>query len=154
MAAPAKFLFDTDFSAPKTRERAITSAEVAQQIAEAEARGCRAGHEAGQHEATVEYGRRLSLALEEIGRSMDAIAKQFAGAEARMEVEAVDVAVAVARKLCSQLMAAEPTTRQWPWSATASVTSHRRRTSWSGSTTSSTNLLTRNIEATCAPERL
>ncbi len=110
MAAPAKFLFDTDFSVPKARERAITSSEVAQQIAEAEARGYRAGYDAGRHEATVEYGRRLSLALEEIGRSMDAIAKQFAGAEARMEVEAVDVAVAVARKLCSELMAAEPMT--------------------------------------------
>lgn len=108
MAAPAKFLFDTDFSAPKTRERAITSAEVEQQIADAETRGYRAGYDAGRHEATVEYGRRLSLALEEIGRSMDAIARQFAGAEARMEIEAVDVAVAVARKLCSRLMAAEP----------------------------------------------
>jgi flagellar assembly protein FliH len=38
MAAPAKFLFDMDFSAPdKTRERPPPS-EVAQRIAEAEAR--------------------------------------------------------------------------------------------------------------------
>src|SRR5882672_8090818 len=108
MAVPAKFMFDTDFSAPKARERAITGAEVVQHIADAEARSYRAGYDAGRHEATVEYGRKLSLALEEIGRSMDAIAKQFAGAEARMEIEAVDVAVAVARKLCSELMAAEP----------------------------------------------
>jgi flagellar assembly protein FliH len=110
MGAPAKFLFDTDFSAPKARDRAATTAEVAQQIAEAEARGYRAGHEAGRHEATVENGRRLSLALDDIGRAIDTIARQIAGAEARMEIEAVDVAIAVARKLCSALMAAEPLT--------------------------------------------
>ena len=38
MAAPAKFLFDTDFSAPDRRERAATPAEVAQKVAAAEAR--------------------------------------------------------------------------------------------------------------------
>ena len=48
MAAPAKFLFDTDFAAPdKTRERAATAAEIAEKIAEAEARAYRAGYEAG-----------------------------------------------------------------------------------------------------------
>ena len=36
------------------------------------------------------------------------IAGRFAGAKARMETEAVDVAVAVARKLCSELVAGEP----------------------------------------------
>jgi len=108
MSAPAKFLFDTDFSVTRAKERTATAAEIAEQIAEAEARGYRAGHHAGQQEATVENGRRLSLALEEIGRSIDAIANQFSNAESRMEVEAVDVAIAVARKLCSELMAAEP----------------------------------------------
>ncbi|MFN5714609.1 MAG: flagellar assembly protein FliH, partial [Bradyrhizobium sp.] len=47
MAAPAKFLFDTDFSAPdRARERAPTPAEVAQKVADAEARAYRAGYEA------------------------------------------------------------------------------------------------------------
>jgi len=40
MAAPAKFLFDLDFSEPdKSRERPATQAEIAQKIASAEARG-------------------------------------------------------------------------------------------------------------------
>ena len=39
---------------------------------------------------------------------MQGIAARFAGVESRMETEAVDVAVAVARKLCSELIAAEP----------------------------------------------
>jgi flagellar assembly protein FliH len=108
MGAPAKFLFDNDFSAPKATERAISTAEVAQQIAEAEARGFRAGHDAGRNEATVENGRRLSQALADIARTIGVVAQQLNGAEARMETEAVDVAVAVARKLCGALIAAEP----------------------------------------------
>ena len=69
MAAPAKFLFDTDFAAPdKTRERAATAAEIAQKVAEAEARAYRAGYEAAQHEARVESDRRAALALEEENR--------------------------------------------------------------------------------------
>ena len=52
MAAPAKFLFDMDFSAPdKTRERPATPAEIAQKIASAEARAYRDGYDAAQREA-------------------------------------------------------------------------------------------------------
>jgi flagellar assembly protein FliH len=108
MAAPAKFLFDTDFAAPdKSRERP-TQAEVAQRIAAAEAKAHRDGYDAGQREAKAESDRRTALALEEIKIAMQGIAARFAGVERRMETEAVDVAVAVARKLCSELIAAEP----------------------------------------------
>jgi flagellar assembly protein FliH len=109
MGAPAKFLFDTDFSAPdKTRERPATPAEIAQKIAAAEARAYRDGFDAGQREARAESDRRAALALEEIGIAIKGIATRFSGIETRMETEAVDVAVAVARKLCSALIAGEP----------------------------------------------
>jgi flagellar assembly protein FliH len=109
MAAPAKFLFDTDFSAPtKSRERAATAAEIAQKVAEAEARAYRNGYDAAQHEAKVESDRRAALALEEIGLAIKTIASRFSGIEARMETEAVDVAVSVARKLCGEMIAREP----------------------------------------------
>ena len=109
MAAPAKFLFDMDFSAPdKSRERPATAAEVAQKVATAEARAYRDGYDAAQREAKVESDRRGALALEEIRLAMQGILARFAGVESRMETEAVDVAVAVARKLCSQLISAEP----------------------------------------------
>ena len=109
MAAPAKFLFDMDFSAPdKTRERAATPSEIAQKIAAAEARAYRNGYDAALHETKVESDRRAALALEEIGITIKGIAARFAGIETRMETEAVDVAVAVARKLCSELIAREP----------------------------------------------
>jgi flagellar assembly protein FliH len=109
MAAPAKFLFDMDFSAPdKMRERAATPSEIAQKIASAEARAYRDGYDAALREAKAESDRRGALALEEIGIAIKGIAARFCGVEARMETEAVDVAVAVARKLCTELIAREP----------------------------------------------
>jgi len=107
MAAPAKFLFDTDFSAP-ARERASTPAELAQKLAAAEARAYREGYDAAMHEAKVESDRRVALALEQIAVAIKGIAAGFSGIELRMETEAVDVAVAVARKLSSALIAQEP----------------------------------------------
>jgi flagellar assembly protein FliH len=109
MAAPAKFLFDMDFGAPdKTRERPATPSEIAQKIAAAEARAYRDGYDAAQREAKAESDRRTALALEQISVAIKGIATRFAGIETRMETEAVDVAVAVARKLCSALIANEP----------------------------------------------
>src|SRR5437762_8437413 len=109
MAAPAKFLFDVDFSAPdKSREKPATPAEIAKKIADAEARAYRAGYDAAQHEAKVESDRRIALAMEEISLAIRGIATRFSGIERRMETEAVDVAVAVARKLCAELVAREP----------------------------------------------
>ena len=111
MGAPAKFLFDLDLAAPDVaKERAATAIEVAQQIADAEARAYRAGYEAARHEAKAESDRRAALALEEIGISIRAIAGRFATIEERMETEAVDVALSVARKLCAEMIAAEPLT--------------------------------------------
>jgi flagellar assembly protein FliH len=109
MGAPAKFLFDLDFSVPdKARERAASTAEIAEQIAAAEARGHRAGLDAGQREAKADSDRRAALALEAIGTAIRTIATGFSGIEGRMESEAVNVAVSVARKLCSELVAREP----------------------------------------------
>jgi len=109
MAAPAKFMFDVDFSAPdRGREKAATPAEIAEKIAQAEARAYRAGYDAAQREAKAESDRRAALALEEIALAIRGIASRFSGIETRMETEAVDVAVAVARKLCAELIAREP----------------------------------------------
>src|ERR1700742_2142928 len=108
MAAPAKFLFDTDFAAPdRTRDRA-SAAEVAQKVAAAEARAYRDGYDAAQREAKVESDRRAALALETIGVAIKGIAARYSTIESRMETEAVDVALAVARKLAGELIAREP----------------------------------------------
>jgi flagellar assembly protein FliH len=107
MAAPAKYLFDTDFAAP-ARERPATAAEVAQKIAEAEAVAYRKGYDTALREAKVDSDRRSAQALQEIGNAIKNIAARYAGIERRMETEAVDVAVAVARKLAGELIAREP----------------------------------------------
>jgi flagellar assembly protein FliH len=110
MGAPAKFLFDTDFAAPERspREKAATAAEIAQKVAEAEARAYQDGFAAGQREAKAESDRRVALAMEEINIGVRGIASGIGNIESKMETEAVDVAVAVARKLCADLVAAEP----------------------------------------------
>ncbi len=109
MAAPAKFMFDLDFSAPSaSRERAASPAEIAARVAEAEARAYRAGIEAGRHEAVADIEKRQTVALESVGQSLRAVAVGIGDVQARMETEAVEVAVAVARKLCTDLLAQEP----------------------------------------------
>ena len=81
MAQPAKFLFDTDFAAPEktTRERAATSAEIAQKVAAAEAAAYRNGYEAAQREAKVEADRRVASALEQINIQLQGISARFSG---------------------------------------------------------------------------
>lgn len=77
MAAPAKFLFDTDFAAPdRTREKAATAAEIAQKVAEAEARAYQDGFAAGQREAKAESDRRVALAMEEINIAIRGVASE------------------------------------------------------------------------------
>jgi len=109
MAAPAKFLFDVDFSAPdRSRERAATPAEIAARVAQAEALAYRNGFDAGQRESHVESERRIAASFQQISDSIAAIAAQFAEIESRLQTEAVDVAVATARKLSGALIEAKP----------------------------------------------
>jgi flagellar assembly protein FliH len=107
MGAPAKFLFDQDFST-NARGDAASAADVARKVAEAEARGRSSGYAAGQADASAETARRNAVAMEGIARALACIAGQLGQAEARIETEAVDVAVAVARKLCAELTSREP----------------------------------------------
>jgi flagellar assembly protein FliH len=107
MGAPAKFLFDQDFSA-NARGDTANAADVVRKIAEAEARGHRAGHAAGKAEAAQEAVRRHATAMEDVARTLGAVAAHLGQAESRIETEAVNIAVAVARKLCVELTTREP----------------------------------------------
>jgi flagellar assembly protein FliH len=108
MGEPAKYLFDLDFSNPSSRGDAASAADVARKIAEAEARGHRNGVAAGLAQANAESARRSAVALEQIAAAISNVAGRFNDVEARMESEAVEVAIAVARKLCATLMGREP----------------------------------------------
>lgn len=107
MGAPAKFLFDLDFSEPVGRGSA-NGVEIESRIAEAEARGERTGFAAGKAEAAQESAQRTAAALAQIASAAASLAGNSGALRSRMEAEAVDVAVAVARKLCAELIAREP----------------------------------------------
>ncbi len=108
MGAPAKFLFDIDFSEKAAKAKPATPAEIAEKIAEAESAAYARGFAAAQHEAETSDARRTAIALEQIGQAGAAIAAGLDTIERRVESEATEVALAVARKLCAELLAREP----------------------------------------------
>jgi flagellar assembly protein FliH len=111
MAAPAKFLFDVDFSpsgAAKASAPTISVADHEKALAEAETRGYRNGMAAAEVQARTEAERRTAAAFERIGTVMAALQASLAKVERRFEAEAVEVAVEVARKLATTLIAREP----------------------------------------------
>jgi flagellar assembly protein FliH len=108
MSAPAKFLFDVDFTAGGEREPTITLAAHAIKLAEAETAAHRRGYADAQSDAAIEAGRRIADALERIAVSLGEANGALKEIEARLECEAVEVAVAVARKLAPALIAREP----------------------------------------------
>ena len=111
MSAPAKFLFDVDFAAGTDRKpggATITLAEHAIKLAEAEAAAHRQGYADAQTEAKIEADRRMADALERIADNLGKANDALQAIETRLECEAVEVAVAVARKLAPALIAREP----------------------------------------------
>ena len=109
MGAPAKFLFDVDFAAAgKAAEPSFTFAEHALRLAEAEADAHHKGYADAQTDAAVEANRRIANALERIAVHLGQAIDSLMSIETRLECEAVEVAVAVARKLAPALMAQEP----------------------------------------------
>jgi flagellar assembly protein FliH len=110
MTAPSKFMFDNDFGdgPRKPAEPMITLAEHAVKLAEAETASQRRGYAQGENDAQVEVDRRIAATLDTIAKTMAAACTALQAIEARLECEAVDVAVAVARKLAPTLIAREP----------------------------------------------
>jgi flagellar assembly protein FliH len=107
MSAPAKFMFDIDFGAPKPANTVLLSEHEAK-LGEAETRGYRNGFTAGQQEAAGESTRRLAIAMESVAHSLSILSRGLSAVEVRVEAEAVEVAVATGRKLAETLIAREP----------------------------------------------
>ncbi len=111
MGAAKKFLFDVDFARAgdgTPAEPTITLAEHALKLAETEAAAHARGFAQARTAAEVESGRRMAEALERIATALAAANSALAAIETRLECEAVEVAVAVARKLAPTLIAREP----------------------------------------------
>jgi flagellar assembly protein FliH len=106
MKTAAKYLFDEDFASGE--KPTITLVEAERRRADAESIAYRNGFAAGQTQAQGEIAQQTASALAVIADGLDRIHRALAGIEARLETEAVEVAVAVAGKLAPELIAREP----------------------------------------------
>ena len=109
IATKQKYMFDVDFG-PNARPtpRPIQPEELAVMLGEAESKGFGDGFKAAEKEAVAEAERRTAIAFEQIGAALDRMVRGLAAIESRLEAEAVEVAVAVGRKLAPELVAREP----------------------------------------------
>src|SRR5215218_6535207 len=109
MAAQAKYLFDQDFgTGTSPAEKPVAATELAILIGEAEGKGFRDGFAAAEKEGTAVAARRAAVALEQIGDALDRLARGIGAVEQRLEAEAVELAVAVARKFAPELVSRQP----------------------------------------------
>ncbi len=109
MGAAPKFLFNVDFGpAAEVKAPAVPAAEHAAALAEAQARGYRDGMNAAEAQARTEAERRQALAFERIAGGIEQLRASLKRVEDRFEAEAVEVALAVGRKLATDLIAKEP----------------------------------------------
>ena len=108
MGAPTKFLFDVDFARTAERKQTLALADHMLKIAEAEKAAHDRGYAAAQADAKVESDRRIATALERVAAAIAASNSALKAIETRLECEAVEVAVAVGRKLAPALLVNEP----------------------------------------------
>ena len=106
MKATAKYLFDEDFASGA--KPTITLVEHERRRADAESQAYRKGFNAGEQQAQQDATERIAAALAVIGDGLARLDAALAAIEARLETEAVEVAVAVASKLAPALIAREP----------------------------------------------
>lgn len=108
MRATAKYLFDLDFGGGPEAKPVVTLAEHQAKLAEAEAAGYRNGIAVAEAQALSDSGRLSALALERLAGAFGSLDQALRAVEAKLEAEAVEVAVAVGRKLAPALIAKEP----------------------------------------------
>jgi flagellar assembly protein FliH len=107
MTATAKFLFDHDFGSGGSKPMILVADHKAK-LAQAEQIAYRNGFAAAESQAAAAADRSLAAALAAAATALDKLHADLSALEARLETEAVEVAVAVARKLMPELMAREP----------------------------------------------
>jgi flagellar assembly protein FliH len=107
---PVKFLFDDEFGDGRSRggRTRVTAAEHAAAMKEAEAEGYRRGFTEASAEALAKIEHRTADAAEKVAQAMGEIAAELKTLEARLEAEAVEVALAVSRQLAPGLISREP----------------------------------------------
>src|ERR1700712_3971412 len=96
MAAPAKYLFDTDFArGSESKPSTIALADHTAKVKEAEAAAFARGFAAAEAKTAAEA--RSAAALERVVAAIEAVDRGLSAIAAQLESEAVGVAVAVGR---------------------------------------------------------
>jgi flagellar assembly protein FliH len=108
MSPPAKFLFDQDFAATAEVKPSIPLAVHDANLREADASGYQRGFAAAKAQILAEAEQCTAAALERVAATLEGVVRGLSGVEARLETEAVDVAVAVGKKLAAALIEREP----------------------------------------------
>jgi flagellar assembly protein FliH len=108
MTATARFLFDTDFGNGHGGRPTIALTDHQAKLVEAQAQGYRNGYAAAEAAARTEADKQIPAMLAAISAAIGELRRGFTVLEARLETEAVEVAVAVANKLAPELVAREP----------------------------------------------
>jgi flagellar assembly protein FliH len=108
MSPPAKFLFDQDFAATAAVKPSVSLAAHEAKLAEADAGGYQRGYAVAKAEILAEAEQRAAAALERVAAVFENLMRGLTGVEARLETEAVNVAVAVGKKLAAALIEREP----------------------------------------------
>jgi flagellar assembly protein FliH len=107
LSARTKFLFDIDFGSGAGADGAMGAvARAAHEAALADARAD--AYRDGLADAAADAQRRAAAALERVAAGLESLVHGLDATARRLEVEAVDVAVAAARKLAPELIAREP----------------------------------------------
>jgi flagellar assembly protein FliH len=107
-AAPAKYLFENDFANGGDGKPSVSLAEHAARVKEAETTAFARGFEQATAAANADAAQRTAAALERIAGALQELDKTLVAVETKLETEAVEVAVAVAKKLAPDLVAREP----------------------------------------------
>jgi flagellar assembly protein FliH len=105
MTQPSRFLFDTDFRKPRT---SATDAREAASVAEAEARGRAQGLAQGRAEAEAQVQARLADAVNRLALAAAGLLGQIDAADAAREAQALDFAMALARRIAGDALDAQP----------------------------------------------
>ena len=106
MKAKAKYLFDEDFASGD--KPTMTLVEHERRRADAESQAYRKGFAAAETQAHSKAEQQIASALGLIADATERLNKGLNDIEVRLEIEAVQVAVAVATKLAPELVAREP----------------------------------------------
>lgn len=100
-----RFLFDTDFRPRESKAASVMQpAEVAEAVAEAHARGM----QEGRAQAEMQVQARLADALTRLGLAAAGLIGQSDARDAEREAEAMDFAVALARRIAGTALDAQP----------------------------------------------